>query len=88
MSATSHETPRSKHKSQVLAAAQAHIQRDVVFDPHNMTHLEAFQMLLNGRQHPTIRFFCEPQYLNVRQMMLEKVATAYLAKVTKCGCSA
>lgn len=82
------EQARTKHKAASLTRAAAGLQHSVVFDPENAEHIAAFEMLMtHGRQHPTLRFSIEPRYVNVRQMMLEKVGMAYLARVKACDCS-
>lgn len=67
-----------KDISAVLQQAKAGIRMEQ-FDAQNQEHLRAFRLLLDGRQHPTIRFKLELPYDNVRQMMLHKVSYAYLA---------
>lgn len=50
------------------------------FDPRNKEHLWAFRMLTEtGRQHSKIRFHLEHPYVDVRAMMYDKVAKAFLA---------
>lgn len=56
----------------------------VTFDPTNPEHIEAFKMLVleqPTRQHPTLRFELEFPFVNVPQMMLYKIAGAYIASL-------
>lgn len=60
----------------------------VRFDPTNVEHLEAFQLLCLGdrdqrgvmrsKQHPVLRFVLEDGYPDVRSMMLHKVGQHYI----------
>ena len=70
---------RSKHKAQTLQRAVNSLQT-VAFDTDNADHLAAFELLINGRQHPTLRFIVEAPYTNARQMMYDKIARAFLAQ--------
>lgn len=70
----------NKHKS--LALSRAQTMRET-FDPDNDEHLKAFELLMNGRQHPTLRFHVELPYTNVLQTMYDKVGRAYLLKHTR-----
>jgi hypothetical protein len=72
----------NKHKSAALARATAGLTR-VQFDTENPEHLQAFEMLMNGRQHPSLRFELELPYVNVLQMMYDKIGRAYLTKHTR-----
>jgi hypothetical protein len=71
----------NKHKSATLARVSNTLQREY-FDIDNLEHLKAFDMLMNGRQHPTLRFHLELPYVNVLQMMYDKIGRAYLIKHT------
>lgn len=63
-----------------LKSLHAHL-RIEQFDPHNKQHIEAFVMLTQqGRQHPSLRFTLEHPYLDVRSMMYDKVARAYVTQ--------
>jgi predicted carbohydrate-binding protein with CBM5 and CBM33 domain len=63
----------------------------VSFDPTNPQHIDAFEMLVIGvadkdgairyRQHPTLRFKIELPFVDVRSMMMERVAKAYVDMV-------
>jgi len=49
------------------------------FDVTNMDHLDAFiELHVNGRQHKELRFELEKPYLDVRSMMLSKLAQQYV----------
>lgn len=50
----------------------------VQFDVTNPEHIIAAGLLIAGRQHPTIRFSCDPKFTNVRDMILNKLAVAYI----------
>ena len=51
----------------------------VFFDPTNPEHLKAYNDLQTvGRQHQTLRFHVEAPYLDVRSMMLGKIADKYM----------
>lgn len=57
--------------------------RAVDFDPRNPAHIEAFELLclgVNGRlqQHPTLRFYLNPPFTNLRSQMFHMVGQAYL----------
>lgn len=69
-------------QSPVLARASAHLcQAD--FDPANVEHMKAFDLLVNhGRQHPTLRFRLEQPYLDIRSMMQAAVCKAYITMFT------
>lgn len=71
----------NKHKSAALARVSSSLTREY-FDTENAEHLKAFEMLMNGRQHPTLRFHLELPYVNVLQMMYDKIGRAYLTKHT------
>ena len=52
-----------------------------VFDPTNPEHINAFKMLVldqPNKQHPRLRFNLEFPFVNVPQMMLHKIANAYI----------
>lgn len=66
-----------------LKSLHAHLQIEQ-FDPHNERHIEAFVMLTQkGRQHPSLRFVLEHPYLDVRSMMYDKVARAYVEQFNR-----
>lgn len=51
----------------------------VSFDPANVDHQEAARLLLKEhRMHPTLRFRLEGGYVNIRMMMLDRVAHHFL----------
>lgn len=69
----------------MLCTTLAKVQRSHVrFDPHNREHLDAYEMLCIGdsngviRQHPTLRFYLEDGYSDVRSMMSDVVGREYL----------
>jgi hypothetical protein len=76
------EMIHNKHKSAALARATAGL-KQVTFNTEDPEHLQAFEMLINGRQHPTLRFQLELPYVNVLQMMYDKIGRAYLTKHTR-----
>ena len=54
---------------------------EVVFDVNNKEHLKAGKgIVLEGRQHPTIRFALEDQYRSVDLMILKKIAQKFLGE--------
>ena len=62
----------------------------VTFDPTNREHLKAFEMLCLGehrdstvpvKQHPTLRFELEDNFLDVRSMMFHKVGRQHISNV-------
>jgi hypothetical protein len=60
-----------------------HANRAVDFDPRNPEHLEAFEMLCLGikgklQMHPTLRFYLNPPFQNLRTQMLHMVAECYI----------
>jgi hypothetical protein len=66
----------STAKSFVSFTARLRTER---FDVTNPEHLEAFMDLhVNGRQHKELRFELEKPYLDVRSMMLSKLAQQYV----------
>jgi hypothetical protein len=70
----------TKHLSQVLPRVSEGL-RTETFDPTNSEHLDAFtQLVFGGKQHPTLRFHLDRPFLDVRAMMHDRVARAYLAQ--------
>lgn len=66
------------HQSTVLPHATARL-RTETFDPTNLEHLRAFEMITqHGIQHPEIRFKLDHPYLNVPAMMHARIGKAYL----------
>jgi hypothetical protein len=65
--------------SQAILPAYMQTIEKVYFNPKNKDHLTALSLLVEqNRQHPTLRFVLEQPYLDVRAMMLHKVAKAYI----------
>lgn len=65
--------------SNILLAHASQVK--VPFDPKNQVHLAAAKLLLSrdtSRQHPTLRFVLEHPYVDVRQMMMVKIAQTFL----------
>jgi hypothetical protein len=70
----------------------AAVRKTVDFDPSDIEHLEAFQMLCLGtdggkrpmlRQHPTLRFNVEFPFADVRVMMFQRIAEAHIAAIAR-----
>lgn len=69
----------TSHPSTVLPLATNGLRYEK-FDPSNAEHRKAFAMIVQDkRQHPTLRFNLEHPFVNVREMMLNRVAAAYIA---------
>lgn len=50
----------------------------VFFDENNPDHIQAFLSLHRlGRQHPTLRFVLEEDFLSVYHMMINRMVNAY-----------
>ena len=50
----------------------------VAFDATDPQHVDAFASIVyNNRQHPTLRFEVKYPYVDMRVMMLDKIARAY-----------
>lgn len=72
----------------VLAAITAQARRTVQFDANDKEHLEAFRMMAMGvetpgggtrcQMHPTLRFELEYPFVDLRAMMMHKVAIQHL----------
>jgi hypothetical protein len=57
--------------------------KEVVFDLDNPTHTAAVKsLMIEGRQHPTLRFVLEDQFPSVPIMILHKIALQYLKEKT------
>lgn len=71
----------------------SNIRTAVTFDATNPEHVEAFRMMCLGevdalgnvtiRQHPTLRFRLEFPHVDVRSMMLTKIAQQYVKAFQK-----
>lgn len=70
---------QSKHLSILNAAL-----RRENFDPRNVEHMTiARKFLKEGRQDPVVRFNVEAPYLDVRSLLLSRIAEAYTADFFK-----
>ena len=50
----------------------------VDFDPANTDHIAAANLVINGCQDTDIRFVLDPRFNNIRDMLLSKLANAYI----------
>ena len=58
-----------------MSTLQSLLKAHVKFDPSDAEHRRAYLFLLDGRQHPTLRFQQEEPYQSVLAMMQAKLAS-------------
>lgn len=67
-----------------LSSFKTTYQNRVDFDPKNSEHVKAFELIVfQNKQHETIRFKCDPPFVDLRTMLLHKVGQEFLSLVNQ-----